>query len=71
MTSTIKRTTVTVTEFAATFAIDPQRVYRWCQAGRLRTLPKTPGSRQHWRILSSEIDRVIQSGFPPDPRSCA
>lgn len=65
---TAPRRTVTVAEFAHAFGIDPQRVYRWCQAGRLRTLPKRPGSRQHWRILAGELDRIEREGFPADPR---
>lgn len=65
------RQTVSVAEFAAIFDIDLQRVYRWCQSGRLRTLPKRPGSREHWKILASEVDRVMVEGFPRDPRQVA
>ncbi|MCQ9167470.1 helix-turn-helix domain-containing protein [Corynebacterium amycolatum] len=71
VTMTARRRTLTPREFADEFGIDVQRVYRWCQAGRLRTMPKTPGSRQHWRIFSCEVDRVMTVGFPSDPREAA
>lgn len=65
------RRVLSVAEFAAAFGIDVQRVYRWCQCGRLRTMPKAPGSRQHWKILAAEVDRIAVEGFPRDPRSAA
>lgn len=65
------RRTVSVAEFASIFDIDVQRVYRWCQCGRLRTMPKRAGSREHWKILAAEVDRVMVEGFPVDPRQVA
>lgn len=65
------RRTYSPGEFASIFGIDVQRVYRWCQCGRLRTMPKRPGSREHWKILAAEVDRVEVEGFPRDPRQVA
>lgn len=67
--STIRRRTVSPAEFAKVFDIDVQRVYRWCQAGRLACMPKRAGSRERWKIVATEIDRVEREGFPEDPRN--
>lgn len=54
-------------EFAEAFDVDPGYVRRLCQAGRLATIPKRPGSRERWRIHVTEVDRVLREGLPADP----
>ena len=68
----IRKRVVSVEDFATALDIkDKAVVRRWCQAGLLKTIPKDPGSKQAWKIHTSEIDRVMESGFPVDPKRAA
>lgn len=60
---------MTPPEYGALFEVDGRTVRRWCEAGRIPGVIRTPGG--HWRIPTSAVDLLAHSGQDPSPKEVA
>jgi excisionase family DNA binding protein len=58
--------TLRVREVARRFEVTEGTIREWINSGRLSAIKLG----KSWRISSEDVERILQEGFPQEPRPC-